>query len=334
MNKRLAPKVQEMYNDLSPSVEIREADVNVKETESQRGSFSLSVALDSLKKWVCGRREKHSKPFGLTNNSAVEKLETAGEELGLPETDARLSFGLKLLMRLMHGKKEVEIIGEDILIDAAKKAKEEGKGCVVAPTHFNGEDVPTASYLASLLNKINIGVASTNRDWIKKVVGGLNLEAIQYLAFGAKNFFGVPYKWVDKKSKKPVHFSADHYDEAVKFVEDGGSLVLAGYSADDSVGSKPRSEMGSAAIHTALKSGADLIFVYVSSEDKKLTIRVMEDEDSMFATFSNSYRKALEMEGSDASERLLLSCKEYLKDSEIGRIITEEYRRRSDKNKA
>ena len=237
-------------------------------------------------------------------------------------------------MGLMHGKKEVEIIGEDILIEAAKKAKEEGKGSVIAPTHFNGEDVPTASYLASLLNKINIGVASTNRDWIKKGVGGINLEAIQYLAFGAKNFFGVPYEWVDKKSKKPVHFSIDHYEEAVKFVEDGGSLVLAGYSADDSVGSKPRSEMGSAAIHTALKSGSDLIFVYVSSEGKKLTIRVMEDEDGMLAAFSNSYRKALEMKDSDVSERLLSSCKEYLKDSEIGRIITEEYKRRSDKNKA
>lgn len=111
-------------------------------------------------------------------------------------------------------------------------------------------------------------------------------------------------------------------------------MVLAGYSADDSVGRKPRSEMGSAAIHTALKSGADLIFVYVSSEDKKLTIRVMEDEDGMFAAFSNSYRKALEMKDSDASERLLSSCKEYLKDSEIGRVIAEEYRRRSDKNKA
>ena len=144
----------------------------------------------------------------------------------------------------------------------------------------------------------------------------------------------MPYEWVDKKSKKPVHFSTDHYEEAVKFVEDGGSLVLAGYSADDSVGRKPRSEMGSAAIHTALKSGADLIFVYVSSEDKKLTIRVMKDEDGMFAAFSNSYRKALEMKDSDASERLLSSCKEYLKDSEIGRIITEEYKRRSDKNKA
>ena len=144
----------------------------------------------------------------------------------------------------------------------------------------------------------------------------------------------MPYEWVDKKSKKPVHFSTDHYEEAVKFVEDGGSLVLAGYSADDSVGSKPRSEMGSAAIHTALKSGADLIFVYVSSEDKKLTIRVMEDEDGMFAAFSNSYRKALKMKDSDVSKRLLLSCKEYLKDSEIGRVIAEEYKRRSDKNKA
>ena len=54
----------------------------------------------------------------------------------------------------------------------------------------------------------------------------------------------------------------------------------------------------------------------------------------MLAAFSNSYRKALEMKDSDASERLLLSCKEYLKDSEIGRIIAEEYKRRSDKNKA
>lgn len=328
------PEEQKLFNEVFYPGITEESDIDVKETEPQREGFSLSVALGSLKKWVCGRREKHSKPFGLTNNSAVEKLEAAGEELGLPETDVRLSSGLKLLMGLMHGKKEVEIIGEDILIEAAKKAKEEGKGSVIAPTHFNGEDVPTASYLASLLNKINIGVASTNRDWIKKGVGGINLEAIQYLAFGAKNFFGVPYEWVDKKSKKPIHFSTDHYEEAVKFVEDGGSLVLAGYSADDSVGRKPRSEMGSAAIHTALKSGADLIFVYVSSEDKKLTIRVMEDEDGMFAAFSNSYRKALKMKDSDASKRLLSSCKEYLKDSEIGRVIAEEYKRRSDKNKA
>jgi len=196
------PEEQKLFDEVFHSGIAEESDIDVKETEPQREGFSLQVALDPLKKWVRGRREKHSKPFGLTNNSAVEKLAAAGEELGLPETDVRLSSGLKLLMGLMHGKKEVEIIGEDILIEAAKKAKEEGKGSVIAPTHFNGEDVPTASYLASLLNKINIGVASTNRDWIKKGVGGINLEAIQYLAFGAKNFFGVPYEWVDKKSKK------------------------------------------------------------------------------------------------------------------------------------
>ena len=46
------------------------------------------------------------------------------------------------------------------------------------------------------------------------------------------------------------------------------------------------------------------------------------------------YRKALKMKDSDVSERLLSSCKEYLKDSEIGRVIAEEYKRRSDKNKA
>ena len=40
----------------------------MKEIESQREGFSLSVALGSLKKWVCGRRENHSKPFGLTSN--------------------------------------------------------------------------------------------------------------------------------------------------------------------------------------------------------------------------------------------------------------------------
>ena len=60
----------------------------------------------------------------------------------------------------------------------------------------------------------------------------------------------------------------------------------------------------------------------------------MKDEDGMLAAFSNSYRKALEMKDSDASERLLSSYKEYLKDSEIGRVIVEEYKRRSDKNKA
>lgn len=142
-----APEEQELFNKVFYPDITEESDVDVKESKPQREGFSLSVALDSLKKRVRGRRENHSKPFGLTSNSAVEKLEAAGEELGLPETDIRLSSGLKLLMGLMHGKKEVEIIGEDILIEAAKRAKEEGKGSVIAPTHFNGEDVPTASYL-------------------------------------------------------------------------------------------------------------------------------------------------------------------------------------------
>ncbi len=39
------------------------------------------------------------------------------------------------------------------------------------------------------------------------------------------------------------------------------------------------------------------------------------------------------MKDSDVSERLLSSCK-VLKDSEIGRVIAEEYKRRSDKNEA
>ena len=117
------PEEQELFNEVFYPDITEESDIDVKESKPQREGFSLSVALGSLKKWVCGGREKHSKPFGLTNNSAVEKLEAAGEELGLPETDVRLSSGLKLLMGLMHGKKEVEIIGEDILIEAAKGLK-------------------------------------------------------------------------------------------------------------------------------------------------------------------------------------------------------------------
>ena len=84
------PEEQKLFDEVFHPGIAEEPDTGVKETEPQRGGFSLSVALDSLKKWVRGRREKHSKPFGLTNNSAVEKLEAAGEELGLPETDVRL----------------------------------------------------------------------------------------------------------------------------------------------------------------------------------------------------------------------------------------------------
>ncbi len=68
-------------------------------------------------------------------------------------------------------KRRVDI-GTRYLSEAAKKAKRRQE-YIIAPTHFNGS-VPTASYLASLLNKINIGVASFNRDWIKKGVGGIN----------------------------------------------------------------------------------------------------------------------------------------------------------------
>lgn len=67
------PEEQELFNKvLYPDI-TEESDIDVKESELQRGSFSLSVALGSLKKWVRGKREKHNKPFGLTNNSAVEK---------------------------------------------------------------------------------------------------------------------------------------------------------------------------------------------------------------------------------------------------------------------
>lgn len=102
------PEEQKLFDEVFHSGIAEESDIDVKESELQRGSFSLSVALDSLKKWVRGRRENHSKPFGLTSNSAVEKLEAAGEELGLPETDIRLSSGLKLLMGLMHGKRKLK----------------------------------------------------------------------------------------------------------------------------------------------------------------------------------------------------------------------------------
>ena len=64
------PEEQKLFDE----VFYQESDIDVKETEPQREGFSLSIALGSLKKWMCGKREKHSKPFGLTNNSAVEKL--------------------------------------------------------------------------------------------------------------------------------------------------------------------------------------------------------------------------------------------------------------------
>ena len=67
------PEEQELFNKVFYPDITEESDIDVKESKPQREGFSLSVALGSLKKWVCGRREKHGKPFGLTNNSAVEK---------------------------------------------------------------------------------------------------------------------------------------------------------------------------------------------------------------------------------------------------------------------
>ncbi len=45
-----------------------------------------------------------------------------------------------------------------------------------------------ASYLASLLNKINIMRRGRLIEIGLSVLAGINLEAIQYLAFGAKTF--------------------------------------------------------------------------------------------------------------------------------------------------
>ena len=67
----------------------------------------------------------------------------------------------------------------------------------------------------------------------------------------------------------------------------------------------------------------------------------MEDSDVSKHLLSEAIdeKPQSKMEDSDVSKRLLSSlllssCKEYLEDSEIGRVIAEEYKRRSDKNKA
>ena len=67
-------------------------------------------------------------------------------------------------MGVMHGRGEVDISGEDNLIEAAERAKEKNRGLVVITSHESGLDVPTASYLASLIGKTAIGIASTNSD--------------------------------------------------------------------------------------------------------------------------------------------------------------------------
>ena len=72
IGKTLTPEEQKLFDEVFHPGIAEESDIDVKETEPQRG-FSLCRLRDSLKKWVRGRREKHSKPFGLTNNSAVVK---------------------------------------------------------------------------------------------------------------------------------------------------------------------------------------------------------------------------------------------------------------------
>ena len=59
----------------------------------------------------------------LPKHPAVKKIKAAGEQLGLPKADIRLSLGLKALMGVMHGRGEVDISGEDNLIEAVERAK-------------------------------------------------------------------------------------------------------------------------------------------------------------------------------------------------------------------
>ena len=89
----------------------------------------------------------------LYRHPAVEKLKAAGKELGLPKAGLRLRLGLAALMGVMHGRGKVDVSGEDYLIEAAERAKENNRGLVVVTSHESSLDVPTASYLASLMGK-------------------------------------------------------------------------------------------------------------------------------------------------------------------------------------
>jgi hypothetical protein len=42
----------------------------------------------------------------------------------------------------MHGRGEVDVSGEDNLIEAAKRAKEEGRGLVLVTLHESGLEFP------------------------------------------------------------------------------------------------------------------------------------------------------------------------------------------------
>lgn len=164
--------------------------------------------------------------------------------------------------------------------------------------------MPTASYLASLIGKTAIGIASTNSDWIKKDVGGFNAETIQYVLTGIKNFIRVPYKWIDRKNKRPAPFSEDDYKEVVERVKNGEIVVMAGFSDHESV--KDR-EIGSAAVHIAAAAGVELVPVSVLSDNAeafssgpsaavlkghKTTIKIGDTGDDWAAVIRHSYEKA------------------------------------------
>ena len=234
----------------------------------------------------------------------MKKMKAAGEELGLPKADIRLSLGLRALMGVMHGRGNVDISGEDNLIEAAERAKEKNRGLVVITSHESGLDVPTASYLASLVGKTSIGIASTNGDWIKEGVGGFNPEPIQYVLTGRENFIPVPYKWMDRKNKKPVPFTEDDYKEAVERVKDGEILVMAGVSDHESVEHR---KIGSAAAHIALEAGVEILPISISSDkaedfsggpsaavlkDHNLKITIGDSRDNWLSTIQHSYTEA------------------------------------------
>ena len=234
--------------------------------------------------------EPSEKTF-LSRHPAVKKMKAAGEELGLPKADIRLSLGLRALMGVMHGRGNVDISGEDNLIEAVERAKEKNRGLVVITSHESGLDVPTASYLASLVGKTSIGIASTNGDWIKEGVGGFNPEPIQYVLTGRENFIPAPYKWMDRKNKKPVPFT-------------GEILVMAGFSDHESVEHR---KVGSAAAHIALEAGVEILPISISSDkaedfsggpsaavlkDHGLKINIGDSRDNWLSTIQHSYTEA------------------------------------------
>ena len=247
--------------------------------------------------------ESSEKTF-LSGHPVVERIKAAGKELGWQKSGLRLRLGLAALMGVMHGRGEVDISGEDNLIEAVERAKENNRGLVVVTSHESGLDVPTASYLASLMGKTAIGIASTNSDWMKKDVGGFNAEPIQYVLTGIKNFIRVPYKWIDRKNKRPAPFSEDDYKDAVERVENGEILVMAGFSDHESV---KHHKIGSAAVHVAAAAGVEILPISVSSDkaedfsggpsaavlkDHKLKIDIGETRDDWSDVISHSYRKA------------------------------------------